>query len=185
MSSAKKIILFILSLTIFSNGIALAQDTHITLLTELSGIVWEHFGSPFWRKNNYTFLNSNVYGFGYKRNPFTGQFYFFNEGIIPCSSSNTIHSMTDGIVKEVGFIDSMYLGIIIEYNDIEIHYLQVRDTALAEGDAVYKGQQLGRISSPFYSFGPALLLRLKYKAAYFDPSLLLDFIIQKGIMEYQ
>jgi murein DD-endopeptidase MepM/ murein hydrolase activator NlpD len=170
-------IICILFLNIFINSFAQNNDhEYLSLLNEINVIVNDNFISPF-KTNDVFIINDNYSGFGYKMNPFTGKFSYSILSVINCNVDENIYSMTDGIVKEIGY-EEIGPIIIIEFKDIEIHYLLVRHIEIKEGDIIKKGQLIGKISSPYYHYGPALFLRLKYKEKWFDPILLLHEIIR-------
>jgi murein DD-endopeptidase MepM/ murein hydrolase activator NlpD len=171
-------ILIINLLFIIMLGEAFAQnnDVYLDNYNEINDIIMENFMSPF--KSSHIINKGIHFRFGYNRNPFTGKIFYSTIGVFGCGLGENIYSMTDGVIKRIGFEDNWGSIIIIEYNDIEIHYLLVNSIAVKEGDMVNKGQFIGIVSSPYYSFGPALCLRIKYKENYFDPILLLDLIIK-------
>jgi hypothetical protein len=156
-----------------------AQDNnYLSLLIELDDYIENNFVSPFYTKN-VKFLNDNLYGFGFKKNPFTNDIFFSNSGIISCDSDENIYSMDDGIIMEIGYNGSN-IFILVKYNEIEIYYHCVSPININEGDKIEKRQLIGRISSPYYSYGPALIVKIKYKNQYFDPYFLLYNIIIYG-----
>jgi hypothetical protein len=172
----KKIILIVFCSCILLNIFSQENDAHLALLNELNVLVNNNFVSPFMNKD-IRFINDNYWGFGYKKYIFTGQIRFSNTGVILCNMDENIFSMTDGIITKIGFDENINRIIVIKYGEIEIHYIMVQAININEGDIIEKGQFIGKITSPYYSRGPALELRLKYKTEYFDPYLFLYEII--------
>jgi len=172
----KKLLLVAVFASILTNIFYQENDNYLLLLNEFNSLVNNNFISPF-RNNNVRFVNNIYWGFGYKRNIFTGQIRFSNIGVILCNADEDIYSMTDGIITKIGYDENINKIIIIQCDEIEIHYLLVEAINISEGDIIEKGQLIGKISSPYYSRGPALELRLKYKTEYFDPCLFLYEII--------
>jgi murein DD-endopeptidase MepM/ murein hydrolase activator NlpD len=153
-------------------------NDYLTLLNEIDNYVKNNFISPF--KNDGVEFFYNAYsGFGYKRNPFTGQIHFITDGVFGCNQNENIYSMTDGNIIRIGYSDMGRL-IIIKSNDIEVQYSLIEPLNINEGDLIKKGQLIGRVCSPYLNaYGPALLLKIKYKGCYFDPYLLLYDIINE------
>jgi murein DD-endopeptidase MepM/ murein hydrolase activator NlpD len=175
----KKLLLTVVFAGILTNIFSQENDNYLVLLNELNSLVNNNFISPF-RNNDVRFINDNYWGFGYKRNIFTGQIKFSNIGVILCNMDEDIYSMTDGVITKIGYDENPNKIIIIQYGKIEIHYLLVEAININEGDIIKRGQLIGKIKAPYYSRGPALELRLKYKTEYFDPYLFLYEIIQRN-----
>jgi murein DD-endopeptidase MepM/ murein hydrolase activator NlpD len=159
------LILLLISTKIFP------QETNEYWYNEVYEIIQNNFNVPIISEYKYM-LNDNYRGFGYKINPFTGEIRYSTFGIICCQNNDKVFSMTNGIVKDIGF-DSEGQFVIIEYDDFEIEYKLVESIDINIGSIVEKGQLIGRIHSPYYSFGPALFVRIKYKNIYLDPNILL------------
>jgi murein DD-endopeptidase MepM/ murein hydrolase activator NlpD len=172
----KKLLLAVVFASILTNIFSQENDNYLLLLNEFNNLVNNNFISPF-RNNDVRFVNNIYWGFGYERNIFSGQIRFSNIGVILCNTDEDIYSMTDGIITKIGYDENNSKLIIIQYGEIEIHYLLVEAININEGDIIERGQLIGKISSPYYSRGPALGLRLKYKTEYFDPYLFLYEII--------
>jgi hypothetical protein len=173
---AKKFLLIIAFLSILTNISSQENDNYLLLLNELNNLVNNNFVSPF-KNNNVEFINNNYWGFGYKKHIFTGQIRFNNFGVILCNINEEIYSMTDGIIIKIGYNENSDRIIVIKYGEIEIYYLLVQAININEGDIIKRGQLIGKITSPYYSRGPTLELKIKYKEEYFDPYLLLFNII--------
>ncbi|MDR2922772.1 MAG: M23 family metallopeptidase [Treponema sp.] len=163
-------------LFIFIPLISFAQDTkYMSLLKEVDYYITNNFISPFLNKD-IRFINDNYWGFGFKRGIFTNNIIFSNSGVILCNIDENIYSMDDGIIIEIGY-NEPGVFILVKHNEIYVYYYCVIPNGVNEGDTIKKGQLLGRISSPYYSIGPSLILKIKYKDYFFDPYFLLYGII--------
>ena len=169
----KKHVLFLLILFPY---LLFAQDReYMSLLIEFDNYITNNFVSSFFSKN-VKFINDNYNGFGFKRNIFTNNIRFSDSGTILCNIDEEIYSMVNGIIMEIGFNEPGQF-ILIKYDEIYVYYYCVNPININEGDIIEKQQLIGRISSPYYSFGPALIMKIFYKNHYFDPYFLLYNII--------
>jgi murein DD-endopeptidase MepM/ murein hydrolase activator NlpD len=173
---AKKIFLIILFSVFVYNIFSQRNDNYLALLNEASIYIENNFISPF--DHNRIIFYNEYWGFGYRRCPFTNEINYFYTAAFGCNIDDNIYSMTDGIITKIGYDTEINnIVIIIKHDDFEIHYFSVRGINLEEDETVKKGQLIGRISSPYYSIGPALILKIKYKEEYFDPHFLLTNVI--------
>ncbi|GHV54609.1 hypothetical protein AGMMS49579_15510 [Spirochaetia bacterium] len=173
----KKLVYIIIFINISSNIFSQEDNNYLSLLKEFNDYVNENFISPF-DNNNINFINDNYFGFGFKKNPFTNDIVFQYYSIFGCNIDENIYSMTDGIIINIDYKYDLGITITLKNNDLEINYILVKPININEGDIVKKGQLIGRITSPYFSYGPALLLRIEYKKYFFDPYLLLYEIIK-------
>jgi hypothetical protein len=173
----KKLFIAVIFAGISMNIFSQYNEDYLRLSNELNSLVNNNFISPF-MNNDVRFINDNYWGFGYKKHIFSGQIRFSTIGVILCNMDEDIYSMTDGIITKIGYDENINsIIIVIQYGEIEIHYLSIESININEGDIIKRGQLIGKIKSPYRHSGPALELRLKYKAEYFDPYLFLYEII--------
>ena len=114
------------------------------------------------------------FNFGFRKNPFNGNFQYF-DFITILVSSNNVYSITDGEVVEIGYNQSFGNYLTIRYNDIYIDYGNLRLFNVQAGDIIDKGQILGEVSSRFGSIGVILNLRIVFRNIPLNPELLINF----------
>ena len=170
----KKRIIFIV-LCIFSNILFAQNNDYISLLRDIDLYISSNFVSPFFTKD-IKFLNDYYFGFGFKRDPFTNHIRFSNSGIILCNIDENIYSMDNGIIMEIGYNESGRF-VLVKYNEIEVYYYGIEPININIGDSIEKKQIIGKIAPPYRSYGPAIILKIKYKDCYFDPYFLLYYIV--------
>ena len=163
------IMFFFISFKVFSQENN-DNDNYLLLLNELNNYVENNFVSPFDSNTNIIIHYNNI---------FTNEIEFNNYSVINCNLNEYIYSMIDGTVEKIGY-DIGQL-IIIKNDDLEIHYILVNPININEGDYIKKGQLIGKIGPSYRDpYGPAILIRIKYKDIYFDPYLLLNRLISSN-----
>jgi hypothetical protein len=174
----KKILLIaifnILSFHVFPQPI----DENILLYNELKDILKENFVSPFNEEQIDIILDSYWYGFGYKFNEFTDEIWFSEVGLFGCKMDTPVYSMTDGIIKDISYIEifgQMAKIVIIGYNDIIINYIGIEPNGIEIGDQINKGKLIGNINMKGLT-GYVLGLKIQYKNYILNPYLIYEII---------
>jgi hypothetical protein len=157
--------------------ILFAQDNnYVLLLREVDTYIKNNFISPFLNRD-IKYINNNYWGFGFKRDIFTDHIIFSNVGVILCNINESIYSMDDGIVIEIGYESSKGSFILIKHNEIYVYYYRIILNNINERDIIKKGQLLGKLIPSYQSIGPLFFIKIKYKEYFFDPYFLLFNII--------
>jgi murein DD-endopeptidase MepM/ murein hydrolase activator NlpD len=119
--------------------------------------------------------------FGYRIHPFTG-YSIFHEGLDISNAAGTqIHSTADGVVSYVGYRD--YFGNVVTVihpaSGFKTLYAHLTKAAVAEGQAVKRGDLIGFLGNSGRSTGPHLHYEVHKLGTMVNPS---DFILPTDTM---
>lgn len=96
-------------------------------------------------------------GFGYRRDPFTGQASFHEGYDISADYGAPVWATADGIVVEVGFEKNKGNYVLVDHSrGIRTMYMHMSETLVKRGQKVEKSDQIGKVGSTGRSTGPHL-----------------------------
>lgn len=117
-------------------------------------------------------------GFGYRTAP-VAQFHDAQD--FAAADGTPVQAIADGTVAEAGFSgDGCGFGLLLKHRigdmDVESRYchMQINSNALAVGDRVSVGQQVGRVGATGMAFGAHLHLVIRVEGKPVDPMPFLD-----------
>jgi murein DD-endopeptidase MepM/ murein hydrolase activator NlpD len=110
--------------------------------------------------------------FGWRRDPLTGQGRFHKGIDIKAAYGQQVPSVAPGRVLSAGSEGSYGLSVVVEHDSgIRTRYAHLSELAVRQGEAVTRGQDLGRVGSTGRSTGPHLHFEVLEGGRRVDPAI--------------
>jgi len=115
-------------------------------------------------------MGQNSSGFGYREHPIDGVVKFHYGTDFAAETGESVHAFASGYVFAAGSNDSYGNYLILEHEGgCRSLYAHLSAFEIKEGDAVEKGQMIGRVGQSGNATGPHLHFELTIDGMYLDP----------------
>lgn len=110
--------------------------------------------------------------FGYRMHPVTG-LYAFHNGVDFRARSDTVYTLTDGVISSVAYDSVTGIHIGVEHTDFSTLYGHLSQVFVAAADTVWAGQAIGITGKTGRATGEHLHFSIRAGGRWVDP---LEFI---------
>lgn len=114
--------------------------------------------------------------FGMRKDPFTGKLRMHN-GIDLHARNDEVYAMFPGVVKKVGYDKRSGNYVTLQHGDYTVSYCHLSKIYVYMNKTILPGDIVGITGNTGRSTGEHLHLTTRYKNKYYNPNILINYII--------